>query len=436
MSYLRTFVTQYGPLIRNRNIVRLVLAGFISDIGSRISYFALLRKVYIISGGSITDLGFLAIVEMVPGMLLGPVAGLLVDRFPRRRIMILCDLANALVIFSLVFVDNLAFIYVVAGLSSIITTFRFPAQRALEPNLVEKSQIVLLNSFNASVRGVIQIVGAAVGGMTVGFLGAQIAFVVDSATFGLSAVLVLGVRATEAHALARAATAGAEAELQAGAAAALRRQWDEFRHGIAVLSDNMNVRLVFLTQIFLTFAMSMQGTLIYYFLRETLELGDRAEQFWGYLLSGLGVGGIVGSLFVGLVVQRYPNRIRLYLNVLLVDAVSLACFLLSRNLILSLAIFSTLGLISAAHQIIINSVLQEEVEDAKRGRVFSLLGMANGPISAFSIFVGTVGAGLFTAQTVLLMAAAFEALIALGLRFTASYRAVDRNVGGAKPEVA
>lgn len=427
MSRLGGLLGQYGPLIRNPHIVRLVLAGFISDIGSRISYFALLRKVYIISGGSITDLGFLAIVEMVPGMLLGPVAGLLVDRFPRRRVMLLCDLANALIILSLVFVDHLAYIYVVAGLSSIVTVFRFPAQRALEPNLVEKTQIVLLNSFNASVRGVIQVVGAAIGGMTVGFLGAQVAFVVDSITFALSALLVLGIRVTETHVV-------LTHPEHSGTRAALRRQWNDFRQGVAVLGDNMKVRLVFLTQIFLTFAMAMQGTLIYYFLRETLELGDRAEQFWGYLLSGLGVGGIVGSFFVGLVVQRYPNRIRLYLNVLLVDAIALAAFLFSRDLTLSLAIFSTLGLIGAAHQIIINSVLQEEVEDAKRGRVFSLMGMFNGPVSAFSIFVGTVGAGLVTAQTVLLLAAACEACIALGLRFTASYRVVDRAAAAARPE--
>jgi len=420
MRHLRGFLEQYGPLLRNRNFRRIILAGLISSVGSKISYFALLRKVYVISGGQITDLGFLAIVEMVPGMLLGPFAGVLVDRFRRKTIMLACDALNGLVILSLIFVQDLWLIYVVAGLSSLITTFRFPAQRALEPNLVERSQIVLLNSFNASTTSLIQVIGSALGGATVGFLGARTAFVIDAATFWVSALLITGLVIRETHMLQEAAEKAEEA-----AGGVVARQWRQFMRGASVLGENLKVRVVFLIEVFLMFAMSMQGTLIYFFLREGLQLGDKAEQYWGYLLSGLGIGGVVGSIILGVVIKRYANRIKLFLNVLLCDAAGLAGFLLSPFFPLSFVLFSSLGVIGAAHQIIINTILQEEVEDAKRGRVFSLLGIVAGPVSALSIFVGTVGAEYITARNVLLLAAVCEVAIALGIRLTSVYRRLE-----------
>jgi len=334
--------------------------------------------------------------------------------------MFACDVLNGLVILSLIFVQDLWLIYVVAGLSSLITTFRFPAQRALEPNLVERSQIVLLNSFNASTTSLIQVIGSALGGATVGFLGARNAFIIDAATFWVSALLIVGLAIRETHM----DQGAAEALEEAGGVVA--RQWNQFKRGASVLVENINIRVVFLIEVFLIFAMSMQGTLIYFFLREGLHLGDRAEQYWGYLLSGLGIGGVVGSIILGvIIIKRYANRIKLFLNVLLCDAAALAGFLLSPFFPLSFVLFSGLGVIGAAHQIIINTILQEEVEDAKRGRVFSLLGIVAGPVSAFSIFVGTVGAEYITARTVLLLAAACEAAIALGIRLTATYRKLE-----------
>jgi len=420
MKHLRAGLRQYGPLLQNPDFQRVLLAGLISSIGSKISYFALLRKVYIISGDHITDLGFLAIVQLLPGVIVGPVAGILVDRFARKWIMVLCDLVNAVVILSLIFAHDLWFVYVVAALSSTITTFRFPAQRALEPNLVKRSEIVLLNSFRASTQGLIQVVGSAIGGTTVGLLGARLAFMVDAATFLISAGFILTLRTRETH---FETTAGDGPDL----AGTRRRLWSEFREGVVVLAQNVNVRIVFLIEMLMTLGMSMQAMLIYYFLRQTLQLGNRAEAFWGYLLSMLGVGSIVGSLVLGVLLSGYPNRIKLFLNVLLVDAAALVAFLFNRFLPLSLGLFAILGVISSAHQIIMNTILQEEVSDRKRGRLFSLLGVAAGPLSAASIFIGTVAAEHLTAQVVLLASASIEALIAVGVRFTASYQKATAN---------
>lgn len=59
MNNIKDFFGEYEPLLINSKFLRLILAGVISSFGSKISYFALLRKVYVISGGRVQDLGFL-----------------------------------------------------------------------------------------------------------------------------------------------------------------------------------------------------------------------------------------------------------------------------------------------------------------------------------------------------------------------------------------
>lgn len=424
---LKEFYLLYRPLLKNRNLLKVLLAGFVSQVGSKISYFALLRKVYLLTNGSVTDLGFLTIVQGAPSMFIGPFAGAFADRKSRKRIMIACDALNGLIILGLVYAKSVSFIYVVALLKALAETFRYPAQLAFEPNLVEKQQIPLLNSFKASSNSLIQVVGSAIGAATVGLLGVRYAFVVDSATFFASSLIIAAVMVRETH------LDNLEPVSQGHTPASPRKARSrDIREGLLILRDNLQVRMVLLIRLFLTLAMSMQGVLIYYFLKQTLKLGDFAELFWGYLLSALGVGGIVGSLVIGGLISRHGNRFRLFLNVLLMDSLVLATFLFNRHLPLSLLLFAFLGVIGAASQILINSILQEEVPDSKRGRIFSLMGVINAPAGAVSVFIGTVGAKFITARNVLLLAAGFEAAIALGLRFTASYRNIERQAANSE----
>lgn len=187
-----------------------------------------------------------------------------------------------------------------------------------------------------------------------------------------------------------------------------------------------SLKLMLLIDLFVTFAMAMQAPLIYIFLKETLKLGDRAELVWGVLLSSLGVGAILGSLVIGILVKRYKNRFKLFLNILLFDSVFFTMFILNRILPLSVAIFAFLGCIGTAHMIILNTVIQNTASDEHRGKVFSTFAMLRSPISIISILIGTTAAEFITARNVLLIVAGVEALIALGVRLTSPYRSFDR----------
>lgn len=413
-------LSNYKPLISNSGFMKLLFAGIISEFGSKISYFTLLSKVYSISGGKITNMGFLTIAQILPRIFFAPVAGVVCDKFSRKKIMILSDLFNGLIILNMIWIQDLRFIYLTSFCAALVNTFRNPAQSAMEPNLVEKDQIVLLNSFKASSRSLVQIVGTAVGGMTVGFLGVNRAFTVDTITFLTSALIILTITVQEVHLKKR---VGQKEPISISKT--LQENWHDFSDGFHVVWGKTNIRMVFLISMFMSFAMGMQGVLIYSFLKQTLQLGDQAEKVWGFLLSSLGVGSLVGSIILGMVIQRYPNRFKVFLNILLFDSIVFILFLTCRYLPLSYVLFGALGAIGAASGVITDSMIQEEVTDENRGKVFSLLGMLTSPVSALSIFIGTTAASVITALNVLLISASSEAIIAIGLRFTKTYRQAD-----------
>jgi MFS transporter, DHA3 family, macrolide efflux protein len=412
---LLSYFNEYKNIIKNSSVMIVIAAGFISALGSKISYFALLRKVYILSNGRITDLGFLTIMESLPYMLLGAFAGIVIDKLSRKWIMVISDLMCALVIFNVIFVNDLKLIYFITFLKSAVYVFRNPSQNALLPNLVSKEDIPLLNSFAASVSNITMIVGSALGAAVVGFVGVRNAFIVDSISFIVSAIMISSIFIVEQH------TVKTKILEQTS-------YMKEFLDGISIMWKDGSLKLMLLIDLFVTFAMSMQAPLLYIFLKETLKLGDKAEIAWGILLSSLGVGAVLGSLVMGILVKRFDNKFKMFLNILLFDSVFFTLFILNKVFPISIIIFAFLGCIGTAHMIILNTVLQNTVSDNHRGKVFSTFAMLRSPVSIISVLVGTVTAEYITAKNALLIVAGVEALIAIGVRLTRTYRDFSNEV--------
>lgn len=415
INHFKDINRDYGKLIKNSYLIKLMIAGFISSLGSKISYFALLKKIYDLSDGKITSLGFFTIAECIPYMLFGTIAGTVIDRFSRKKIMIISDIFSAIVTVSVIFIHNINIIYVMAFMAAFVNVFRNPAQRAFEPNLVDKEDIPLLNSFISMSNSIIMIIGSAVGAATVGFVGVRNSFVIDGMSFVLSAVLIFTIGLKETHMVEK-RDLGIEGHFK------------EFIDGTSIIWKDNTLKLILLIDLYITFAMSMQGPLIYIFIKQSLNLGDRAEFAWGVLLSALGVGAVLGSFIIGVLVKKYKNRFKLFLNVLLFDSVFFTAFLLNKYFPASIVIFGFLGCIGTAHSIILNSTIQSTVADENRGRVFSALSMLQSPISILSILIGTVAAEYITAKNVLLIVAVLEAVIAIGVRGLKTYKVIDKEL--------
>jgi MFS family permease len=174
---------------------RLALARVISVTGSAAAYTALMFEIYDQTGSSVWLAASLLVTEGVSG-LVGPFASVLGDRFDRRTVMIVSDLAAAACFAGMAMVASapgpLVFI---AFLSALAEAPFWPASSAAIPNLVPSEQVGWANSLVAIGRNIGIMVGPAIGGILLAAAGAPWVFAINAVSFVLSAALVVSVRA-------------------------------------------------------------------------------------------------------------------------------------------------------------------------------------------------------------------------------------------------
>ncbi len=188
----RSYRTLLGE---NRGFRRLWLAGVISHLGNWFNYIAIFVLLSQLTGTGRAVSWFL-IAKFLPTAVLGPAAGVLVDRLPRKAIMIASDLTRAAIVLCFLLVrrpDQVWLIYTLALLQESLWTFFDPARRASVPNLCEPHQLNVANALSGATWSVMLAIGAALGGLISAVAGWQTAIVLDALTFLASAALLTGL---------------------------------------------------------------------------------------------------------------------------------------------------------------------------------------------------------------------------------------------------
>ncbi len=187
----------YIELLRgNRAFRQLWLGQVVSQMGDWFNTIALYTMILNLTGSG-RDIGLLLVARFLPSFVFGPLSGVLADRFSRRSIMIVSDLLRALVVLGFLFVrraDQLWIIYLLTVLQLGLSTFFEPAKTAAIPSLVADRELVAANAISSVTWSVMLTLGAAIGGLLTGWFGTDVAFVLDSLTYLLSAALIASVR--------------------------------------------------------------------------------------------------------------------------------------------------------------------------------------------------------------------------------------------------
>jgi MFS family permease len=182
-------------LQRNRDFRRLFLASVIS-LGGDWFLFVAITSLIVETTGRAIDVGLAILAQELAFFLASPPAGVLVDRLDRRKLMIVCDLARVVVCasFLLVGLDTIWLAYPLLALLSVFGAPFDPASSAATPNLVDPQDLPTANALSGSLWGTMLAVGAGLGGIVATVFGRDVAFIVDAASFGLSALLLWGIR--------------------------------------------------------------------------------------------------------------------------------------------------------------------------------------------------------------------------------------------------
>jgi predicted MFS family arabinose efflux permease len=183
-------------LARNRDFRRLWTGQVVSEIGDWLNNIAVLALAIELAGPARQGraIAVYAIARHLPLFLFGPVAGVVVDRNDRRRVMITADLVRAVLALGFLAAQKfstLPLIYTVGAALFSVSAFFNAAKRATLPNLVARTDDLLAaNSLSASTTAASLAVGSALGGLVATFLGRETVFILNAATFVISAEMI------------------------------------------------------------------------------------------------------------------------------------------------------------------------------------------------------------------------------------------------------
>jgi len=183
-------------LRENRNFRRLWYGQIVSQLGDWLDSIALFTLLLNLTGSG-QAVGLLFLAEFLPGALIGPFAGVIVDRLPRRLVLIASDFGRAALVLLLLLVNGqediwLIYLAVVGKMS--LAAFFEPARSAIIPSLCSRDELVSANAVSSATWSAMLALGAAVGGLVAGILGVRAAFLLDAGSFLLSAALIATVR--------------------------------------------------------------------------------------------------------------------------------------------------------------------------------------------------------------------------------------------------
>lgn len=354
-------MNEYLIVLRKRpSYLRLWLAQAISLLGDWFSTIALSALVIRYSNGSGLAVSALLIARFLPPLLVGPFAGVLVDRLNRKMLLIISDGVRVFVVLGFLLAtgpDRLWLIYLLSTIQFGFSALFEPCRSALIPSLVEQDELVVANTLGSVTWSVMLAIGAVVGGVVTAVVGAPLALLIDSSTFAVSALLI-----TSIHVASRPV-----AEVHHEAGGGLHGLMEGLRY-IAAHPTTAAVLLVKLGG-----NIGNIDLLMVFYATQLFIVGEGGTGSLGILYSTFGVGAIVGPLVLNRFNDQSVRRMRKLIIVGYVCLV-LGWFLLSGAPTLVLAAFAIFvrAMGGSIYWTYSSVILQKEVPDKFLGRVFSL----------------------------------------------------------------
>ena len=194
----------YGVLIKEKGFMKLLCANIVNRFGDSVDALAFSWLVYELTGAAAL-MAVVVALNFLPTILLQPFTGVLADRMKKRTMMILCDLARALIVglaglLMLLGVLQTWMLLVMTVVMSILEAFRQPAGFAAMPMLLDKEHYSLGSGLNSSASQVATLVGTAAAGGIIALIGTGGALLVDAATFVISAAIICFIHFSEKEA--------------------------------------------------------------------------------------------------------------------------------------------------------------------------------------------------------------------------------------------
>ena len=368
----RGLAGRHATLLRKSRSFRLLfLATLGSGLGTRLAVVALIVDVYDRTGSG-KWVGALLVADFLPTIAIGLLLGSLVDRLPRRALMIGSDLVSMAAFCVLPFAGSAAVVVALAGVVGFASGFFRPAVYAGLPNLVEEPDLARANGLLQSIASVAWMVGPLVGGVLLSVSSADTAYFVNAGTFLFSAVLIAQIpnRLLQSD---RALSEG---------------HWRDLGEGFRLARRSRALAAVLVVW---TLVMVMLAHVDVAEVELAKVAFDAGNLGLGLMMAAAGLGLAVGSLWAGTLTDRRGTP-TVYVGSIAVMALAIFAAAIAPNVWVAVACLVGFG-VGNGIAVVANSLLvQGGAPDRLRGRAFTLVMSAN----YIGLLVAMVVAGVLT----------------------------------------
>jgi MFS family permease len=353
----------YVRLALNGSFSALWAGQLISLFGDRVHQVALAFLVLGLTNNSPIALGAVFFAATLPNLLFSPIAGTFVDRWDQREVMVVSDLLRAalVLLIPIAAITNLLLVYPLAFLITTVSIFFRPARVAVLPRIVRDDELLTANSALWIGETLADIVGYPLAGLFVWFLGnaLPLAFWIDAATYAASGALIWTIVVPPVQ-----RAAGAVEAARGKLLAEMREGWQFLRREPVLFANTLQATVA-------QFTLGMMIALMAVYAADVIvgtPFGP--EAVFGFLETGIGIGGLVGGVLVGLIGGRWPKGRMIILGYALCGAF-IALLGVTNQLPIAVGLLVGAGIANMVFVIPSQTLFQQRTPAELMGRVVS-----------------------------------------------------------------
>ncbi len=384
----------------NRNFVLLWSGQFVSQMGDRLAMVAFPWLVYTQTGSTLST-GVVLAIYTLPYVLFGTAAGLVIDRFDKRRVMLAAELGRMTLVLlvPLVAARSLSGVFALSFAMASLTVLFDPAKLSLVPDIVPRERLLRANSLLATGETLTEVLGYAGAGFLLAGVSVATAFRLDAVTFLVSALTLMLMSYTP--------------PVRVAAQRAARTFGQELREGFAYIRRHAGLFANTTLVVAVALGVGASYPLTFFLAVRVLDGGTRA---FGIFEAAIAVGYLSGSLVVASLAHRVRLGRAIIAGLVFMGAGYVAVAAAGRIWIAAL-VFALVGIANAVALISIDTYVQQVVPEDIRGRVWGSRFTLTQGAYAVSVLAGGALAGVFDIRALFIAVGLVVAVPAL-LAFT------------------
>lgn len=393
---------RYEPL-RERDFRRLIISRFTTKLGYWTTFIALFTIFVFETEIGPLGIGLLGIVEVAPNLFGSPALSVLTDRYDRKTIVLVTEIASGIAVAGLLVSQTLWFAYALVFFLGVMSAVAAPAQKALLPQMVEDDSLAQANALMTGTSSVAQITGPALGGLLITVVDPQVLFAIDAVTYVLSAIVVATM-----------ASYTVEGEDGDSVVADLT---DGFRYvvrsGALVFAVGMAL-LIFGT-------LGVFDAMLPFFIREVL---NEPSSVFGLLIAVVAGGSILSGIVIGGsndIVDAKTGATA----AAIADGIFLVGVALSSSVVVTGVFALGIGFCTTATTTYVSTLIQQTAEESYTGRVFGLYTSLARTGQMLAILFASLAVAGFGVRTTFGYVGSFLVVAVLG---AVAYREFDTGV--------